>query len=136
MTAWGIACNIESGDPVVVAVSASGDVEELSGQEVFRHRSVPGEDWAQKLRGIEADLDTAIRRGPPDAIVIRSMDLNKFHKEGPNRKPYQVEGILLAVARRHTDLVECRTGKEIGEVCGMSKAEAEAKAAAVFGEEL
>jgi hypothetical protein len=136
MTVWGVSSNLEGGEPLVVAVELQGPRGSLSGGEVFRHRTNPKEDWAQKLRALTADLETTLKRNPPDALVVRAMDWWAKRKEELTRKRYQIEGAILAAARRHVDPVESKSGKELGNLCGGNKQDVETEAAEAIGEEL
>lgn len=134
MSVWGISSHLESGQPVVVGIRVNGPRRSLSGKEVFRHRSNPNDDWAQKLRAIAADLETVLQRDRPDAVVLRVMDSSPAsRREQVARKRYGVDGVILAAARRHVDIVDSRSGKELGSLCGSSKNAVQAEASAAFG---
>lgn len=136
MAVWGISSNLEKGEPVVVGVELQGPRGSLAGREVFRHRGDPKEDWAQKLWALTSDLETTLRHQPPEALVVRAMDWAPKRKEATTRKRYQIEGAILATARRHVERVESRSGRELGDLCDANKAEVEKEAAAVLGDEL
>src|SRR6266508_4160377 len=137
MSVWGIFAHIESGEPVVVGVRVNGPRGSLTGKEVFRHRSSPNDDWSQKLRALTAHLETALKQDTPDALVVRSLDYSPAtRREEVARRRYQVEGAILAAARRHVEIVDSRSGRELGALCGSKKAAVLAEAAAAFGDEL
>jgi hypothetical protein len=137
MSVWGISAHIESGEPVVVGIRVSGPRGSLKGKEIFRHRSSANDDWSQKLRALTADLETALRQDRPDALVVRSLDWSPAtRREQVARKRYQVDGAILAVARRQVDIVESLSGKELGTVCGSNKKAVMAEASSAFGEDL
>lgn len=135
MTVWGVECHIEAGQPVVTALAVDGPRLSASGSVVFHLRSAPIEDRAQQLRSLAAAFETQLSASLPSAVVIRSIDWNRFTKETTTRPRYQVEGVLLAAARRHVELVEAAHGRAIGDILGYSKAAAEAEAAERFGGE-
>src|SRR5436305_821488 len=119
MSVWGISGHLEAGEPVVVGIWANGPRGSLKGQEVFRHRSSPNDEWSQKLRALTADLETALKRDPPDAFVIRSLDWSPAtRREEVARRRYQIDGALLAAARRHVEIVDALSGRELGALCG------------------
>jgi hypothetical protein len=130
---WGLGCNIDRGDFIVIGLGVEGPRGAPTAREVFRHRSNAREDWAQKLRSLASDLEAQIRIAPPDAIVLRSLDWAPRRSEGPTRLRYQVEGALLLTARRHVPVVEGHSGREIGVICGCTKPQIEAEAVAAFG---
>lgn len=136
MTAWGIACHIEGGEAVVVAVEIDGPRDGPNGSQVFAHRTNPKDDWPQKLNLLAADLDTQLRRVRPDALVVRSLDWTPSRREAPTRQRYQVEGAMLAVARRYIELVRGQSGREIGQTCGSTKQAVEDEAEETFGASL
>jgi hypothetical protein len=41
--------------------------------------------------------------------------------------------VILAAARRHVDIVDSRSGKELGSLCGSNKNAVQAEASAAFG---
>lgn len=133
MSCWGLTCEIRGADAIVTAVIASGSRETPVTIDVVSHRTNPHEDWAQKLRLLIADLHTQWRRKPPKAVVIRTLDWARNRREGPTRQRHQVEGAILAAAREHSSVVVSKSGKEVGSICGTTKADIEQEAAAVFG---
>ncbi len=130
MSVIGIGCRLDKGEAVVVGVQVTGPVASCSGVEVFRHRTDPQDSWAQKLALLANDLDTQLARLTPEAIVVRSMDWSAARREQTVRPRYQVEGVILAIARRRLPDVEARSGREIGTLCRSSKPEVESLAAA------
>jgi hypothetical protein len=56
------------------------------------------------------------------------MDFYRERRENVARPRLQVEGVLLAVARRAVPRVVACSGREIGEICGTSKEEVEGEA--------
>jgi hypothetical protein len=135
MSVWGIWSHLEAGEPVVVGIRVNGPRGSMSGAEVFRHRASPSDDWAQKLRAMTADLETALRRDRPDGLVVRALDWSPAaRREDFARKRYQLEGAILAAARRHAGIVESRSGRELGSLCRSNKATVEAEASSAFGD--
>jgi hypothetical protein len=131
---WGISSHIEAGEPVVVGFRVNGPRGSLTGAEVFRHRAVPSDDWAQKLRAMTAHLETVLKQDRPDALVVRSLDWSPAtRREAVARKRYQVDGAILSASRRQVEIVESRSGKELGTLCSSSKAAVEAEATSAFG---
>lgn len=120
----------------MLGVEVEGPRNSMLGREVLRHRSDPNQEWAKKLRSLVADLDTALRGSSPDALVVRSMDWAGARRESTARIRYQVEGAILAVASRYVDVVQSRSGREIGDICGSSKQAVDSEASAVFGDQL
>lgn len=137
MSVWGISANIEAGEPLVVGIRVKGPRGSLSGSEVFRHRSTPTDDWSQKLRALTAHLETALNQDRPNAIVVRSLDWSPAaRREEVARRRYQVDGAILAAARRHVEIVDSRSGRELGTLCGSNKAGVMAEAESAFGADL
>jgi len=136
MAVWGIASRLDTEQPLIVAIEASGPRSAATGHEVFRHRGDPNIPWSSKLRELAAHLDEALKRATADAVVIRSMDWTRFRKEAVARPRYQVEGVLLEVAARRGVPVEALSGLAIGKLLGISKADAEDEAKRAFGSEL
>jgi hypothetical protein len=120
----------------VTAIQVEGPASQPTGTKAFEHAAASIEDWAHALRSLASDLDTALRRATPEAIVIRSLDYAPNRGERVTRTRYQVEGVLLTTARAHTAVAEARSGREIGEICGSRKADVEADAARFFGAEM
>lgn len=136
MAVLGIACRLEQGRPIVEGVRFEGKRGSLTGQSVFRHVADSRDDIAQQLRSLSEHLETHLREASYGAVVVRSLDWSRQRREEMVRKRYQVEGALLAVARRFVDRTESLNGRDTGAVCGSDKRAAEAEAAAIVGEKL
>jgi len=128
MKVWGIGCRVMAGQAVVVGLEAEGPRDLATGRRVFRHKSNPKEDWALKLALLASDLDTELRKAPPDAVVVRSMDHTPSRRDLITRPRYQIEGVVLAVARKYVATVQAHSGKEIGDLCRTSKVAVEEEA--------
>jgi hypothetical protein len=139
---WGIACKLDRGAPVVVAVQVTGPRATLSIKRVWGHRATASNkrDWSKQLVDLAADFDTALRTASrtaaPSAIVVRSIDWNRRQKDTTTRPRHQVDGVLMATARKHVNLVEALSGKQIGTQCGSSKDEVEDEVRAAVAEAL
>ena len=120
----------------MIGVQLDGPRFSLSGKEVFRHRTNPKEDWSQKLLGLAADLDTTLRKGPPNALVVRRIDWTQFRKENVTRARYEIDGTILSTARRHVEIVDSKSGGELGKLCDSDKESLEHEAAQLLGDEL
>jgi len=133
MRVWGIGCHARAGQAIVVALEVEGSRSSPSpGREVFRHKSNPKEDWALKLALLASDLDTELRKAPPDVVVVRSMDHTQSRRDQTTRPRYQIEGVVLAIARKWVGTVQASSGREIGDICGANKAAVEAEAKLKF----
>ena len=128
MKVWGIGCRVKAGQAVVVGVEVEGPRDSATGRRVFKHQSNPKEDWALKLELLASDLDTELRKSPPDAVVVRSMDHTLSRRDQVTRPRYQIEGVVLAVARKYVAVVQAHSGKEIGVLCKSNKAAVEEEA--------
>lgn len=128
MKVWGIGCRVIAGQAVVVGLEAEGPRDHAMGRQVFKHKSNPKEDWALKLALLASDLDTELRKSPPDVVVVRSMDHTVSRRDQITRPRYQIEGVVLAVARRYVTTVEAHSGKEIGVLCDSNKVAVEEEA--------
>ncbi len=133
MTVWGIGARIESGNPVVVGVELSGSRSSPVGRQVFLHRC-ESTDRARALMLLANDLDHELGKLPPTVVVVRAMDWFQVRRENVARPRIQVEGVLLAVARRAVPIVVAHSGREIGDLCGVSKPEIEAEAIRLLGD--
>lgn len=80
------------------------------------------------------DLDHELGKLPPTVVVVRAMDWFQVRRENVARPRIQVEGVLLAVARRAVPIVVAHSGREIGDLCGVSKPEIEAEAIRLLGD--
>jgi hypothetical protein len=80
------------------------------------------------------DLDHELGKLPPAVVVVRAMDWFQARRENVARPRIQVEGVLLAVARRVVPVVMAYSGREIGDLCGVSKLEIEAEATRLLGD--
>ena len=133
MSALGLSCNVERGRIVVRGVlSQDGKAEQ-----VFHHTVASEEDLALQLRSLGNALATRLKDLDATSVVVRSAD---FH-HSTRLKDHVVlrlrgEGVLLSTARAHADLVACLNGRAIGEVCGTSKEEVDARAAAMLSQDL
>jgi hypothetical protein len=137
MTVWGIYCHLDGGEPVVVAVEATGTYENPSGREVFRHRTTEREDWPTKLWSLRAALSAKLGHDRPSAVVIRSMDWPPVRpRETVIRPRLQVEGMLIELCRNHTAAVASLSGRAIADLTGVPKATFETRARSVFGRDL
>ena len=133
MTVWGIAARIERGNPVVVGVELAGSRAAPTGREVFLHRC-ESTDRARALMLMANDLDHELGKVPPTVVVVRAMDWFQARRENVARPRVQVEGVLLVVARRVVPVVAAYSGREIGDLCGVSKPEIEAEATRLFAD--
>lgn len=127
-----MAARIERGNPVVVGIELTGSRAAPIGRQVFLHRCEPT-DRARALMLLANDLDHGLAKGPPTVVVVRAMDWFQARRENVARPRVQVEGVLLAIARRVVPLVAASSGREIRELCGVSKAEIEAEATRLLG---
>ncbi len=128
MAVWGVAARIEQGLPVVTAVELSGQPASPVGRLVLLHRCEAG-DMAKALMLLAADLDHELSKGSPEVFVVRSLDWFRSPHENVVKPRMQAEGVLLAVARRTVQIVESHSGRELGDICGVTKAALEADAA-------
>jgi hypothetical protein len=130
---WGMVARIERGTPVVIGLELSGSRAAPVGHQVFSHRCEVKDDTAKALMLLANDLETELAKKPPSVFVVRSMDWFQSPREKTTRPRLQVEGVLLAVARRSVPMAVALSGREIAKLCDASKAQIEAEAAAVLG---
>jgi hypothetical protein len=127
VTVWGIAARIEAGNPVVVGVELRGTRAAPTGRQVLLHRC-ESTDRARALMLLANDLEHELGKAPPSIVVVRAMDWFQARRENVARPRVQVEGVVLAVARRQVPVVVAQSGREIGELCGVSKSKIESEA--------
>jgi hypothetical protein len=125
MSALGLSCNVAEGRVTVRGVTIDGD----DVTEVFLHRSAAGEDQALQLRSLGDALATRLADLGATAVVVRSADHHSAARvtEAIGLR-LRAEGVLLATARTRVAAVASLSGREIGDKCGESKAEVEARA--------
>lgn len=137
MTVWGVHCRQEDERPVitVVAAPASGEPRLI---EAFNFPADEHDERPDQLHAIARAFATKVKDTKPQVVVIRSLDkmVGRQRKDSVTRLHYQVEGVLLEVARRHVECVLALTGKEIGGIVGRPKAVVEAEAAEQVGRHL
>lgn len=137
MPVWGVHCRQEDERPVitVVAVEATGEPRLT---EVFSYPTDEHDERPDQLHAIARAFATKVKDAKPQVVVVRSLDkmVGRQRKDSVTRLHYQVEGVLLEVARRHVERVSALTGKEIGGVVGRPKAEVEGEAADHVGRDL
>ncbi|MFI5259442.1 MAG: hypothetical protein ACHQ01_07540 [Candidatus Limnocylindrales bacterium] len=133
MTVWGMAVRIDHGNPVVVGVELTGSRAAPTGRQVFLHRCEPT-DRARALMLLANDLDHELGKLPPTVVVVRAMDWFQARRENVTRPRIQAEGVLIAVARRVVPVVTASSGREIADLCGVSKAAIEAEATSLLGD--
>jgi hypothetical protein len=125
---WGVSSRIADGRPVVVGVEVSGSRIAPAGRAVFDHRGDPG-DMARALLLLAQHLEQELAKSPPRVVVVRAMDWFLARRESVARPRLQVEGVLLEASRRSVPTVVALSGKDIGRVCGLEKAQIKAEAA-------
>ena len=131
MKVWGIGVRIERGNAVVVGVEVTGSRTRPAGRLVLLHRS-ERTDRARALMLLANDMEHELTKSAPSVVVVRALDWFHSRRENMARPRLQVEGVLLAVARRVVPLVVAHSGREIGDLCGVSKEEIEIEAARVL----
>ena len=126
MPALGLSCNVASGRVTVRGVTVDGE----TATEIFHHRTVASEDLALQLRSLGDALATRLADLEATAVVVRSADHHAAARitDGSALR-IRAEGVLLATACGRVAKVECLSGREIGDVCGQSKADVETRAA-------
>lgn len=129
---WGVAVKIDQGHPVVTGLELSGSAAAPVARAVFLHRC-EATDRARALMLLANDLEQELAKLTPSVLVVRAMDWFQARRENVARPRLQVEGVLLATARRTVADVEAHSGKEIGDLCGLSKVQVEAEAARLAG---
>jgi ketosteroid isomerase-like protein len=133
VTVWGVVARIERGNPVVVGVELSGSRAAPVGRQVFLHRC-ESTDTARALMLLANDIEQELAKKPPTVFLVRSMDWFRTPHEKHTRARLQVEGVLLAVARKAVPAVAAYSGKEIGKLCGCTKVEIEAESTRVLSD--
>jgi hypothetical protein len=125
MPVLGLSCNSASGRVTVRGVSIS----QGNAEEVFLHRTVAAEDQGLQLRSLADALSTRLADLDATAVVVRSADHHSAARitDGTALR-LRAEGVLLATARARVAIVACLSGREIGDACGQSKADVDARA--------
>jgi hypothetical protein len=137
MQVFGIDPHVRKGRAVVVGVLLVREADlTIGGEKVFEHVADPNDDSAQQLRALVDHLSTELASRSLDAVVVRAMDWTRCQREATSRPRYQIEGALLAEARRRVGVVASLNGREIGQLLGLSKAEAEGQARDLVGNDL
>ncbi len=124
MVVWGIACHLEAGEPVVVAVEADGEGGAVVLREVFRHRTTESEDVPTKLWSLRSAIGTKLGHARPAAVVVRQMEWPSppvRPRDSVIRSRLQVEGLMAEVARSHTSQVAVLSERAIIELCGQAR---------------
>ena len=125
MSDLGLSCNVRKSRIVVRGVLWR-DGEAI---EVFRHSVSSGDDLALQLRTLSDAFATRLTDLDVASVVVRGID---YHHATRVNEPVALrlrgEGVLLSTARAHVDRVACLNGKAIGDRCGTSKEEVEARA--------
>ncbi len=120
---------MSSGRVTVRGVIVEGD----AATEVFHHRTVASDDVALQLRSLADALATRLADLGATAVVVRSADHHSAARvTDVAALRLRAEGVLLATARGRVTRVECLSGREIGDVCGQSKAEVDTRATALL----
>lgn len=126
MVTLGLSCNISGGRFIVRGVS----LDDGKGAQVFLHRAAAGEDEALQLLSLRNALTTRLADLPVAAAVVRAADHHHAARlTDAAAQRLRAEGVLLATARTVVPRVVSLTGKEIGDVCGTSKAAVDKRAA-------
>ena len=125
----GLSCNVRDGRIVVRGVLWSNG----EAGEVFHHSVSSGDDLALQLRTLSDSLATRLTDLAVTSVVVRGLD---HHHAARLNEPVALrlrgEGVLLSTARAHVDHVACLNGKAIGDTCGTTKKEVEARAAGLL----
>lgn len=100
----------------------------------FTHTADRTEGLTQQLRSLTDDLTTRLEELQPDAVVIHTIDWFPRLRREVAKKRFMAEGALAATSRRHVPQTEILDGRQIGTVCGQSKAETESTAARLVGD--
>ena len=133
MSALGLSCNVRGGRIVVRGVL----LHDGSADQVFHHAVASEEDLALQLRSLGNALATRLKDLDATSVVVRSAD---YHPSTRLKDHVALrlrgEGVLLATARAHADLVACLNGHAIGEKCGMKKDEVDERAATLASQDL
>lgn len=129
MPGLGLSCNVGSGRVTVRGVTVDDDVA----TEVFLHRTVASEDVPLQLRSLADAFATRLADLSTTAVVVRSADHHPSARitDGSALR-LRAEGVLLATARARLEQVRCLSGREVGDLCGESKADIEARAASMI----
>jgi hypothetical protein len=136
MKVWGLCAKLVEDRPLVIGVEAERTDTGIEAHEVFRHLANPAEDEALQLRSLAAHLRTEITRSAPTIVLIRGMDkppFGKARKETVNSRRYHVDGVMLATCREVAATVDAKPGVQLGDVCGISKAELDQRALDLLG---
>lgn len=124
--AFGIACSIEDGRPVVRGVSKSGERTEQQ----FRYAAHKADDWPLQLIGIYNAVTTELSGREIVAVVVRGMDYSgRRGLTSSTAKRIGADAVVVAAARQMVNTVAVMTGKEAGDALQTSKEEVEAAAA-------
>jgi hypothetical protein len=132
----GLVCRVRSGQPLVVGVHVEMMNGALVASKVLEHRPVKHAQWADQLKLMAGELETLLKNDPYAAVVVKTIEdrtpMGAPKLTDANRKRLQLEGVLLAVSRQHTEVVVAMTGQEIGALRGSNKATVEGEAAVLM----
>jgi hypothetical protein len=134
MRGLGIACSLDRAPVVTGVLAQRNDRDEVVAEEVLRHVADRNDAEPAQLRAIADHVESRMRDLAPDAVIVRSVDWFPSMNRETVRKKYLVEGAVTVEVRRHVDIVEALSGREIGVRCGSSKADVEARAQALVGD--
>jgi hypothetical protein len=131
VTVWGVGPRIQDGRPVVTALELRGTMKSPEPGRALIHKAESG-DTARALLLLATFLEAELQKTQPRVVVVRAMDWAPNRKESVVRPRLQVEGVVIATARRVVENVTVLSGKAIGELLGLSKADAELRAKQVL----
>jgi len=133
----GLVCRVSGRNPLVIGVRLEREANGFKASRVLEHRPIRHDDWAGKLTLVAGELETLLRDGAYRAVVVRTLEdrtpMGAPRLTDASRKRLHLEGVLLEVSRRHTDVVQAVNGAGLGQLLGSSKAVVEAQAAELVG---
>jgi hypothetical protein len=102
----------------------------------FSHLSDAQEDLPLQLKNLASALESRLPLLGVHGVVVRAMDYSPSIKRKTLATHSMVVGVLVAGARRHSDLTRILTGRDIGTTLGSSKTIADTEAATLVGQAL
>jgi hypothetical protein len=138
MIVLGLACKVRTGQPILVGVRLEQTAAGLVATQILEHRPVRHASWSAKLKLVGGEIDTLMLDNNFDAVVVKTMEA-RTPQGAPrlndaSRQRLQLEGVLLATAALHADIVSALSGQELGALTSSNKAGVEAEARALVGE--
>ncbi len=111
------------------------DGDELRAKPFFNYAATLGASPAEQLVGLARAVDSVWPERNVVGAAVRDADYAPNFRRQPEFVRRRAEGALLVACARRVDEVRLLTGKEIGDACATSKAEADRIGAELAGDD-